>query len=101
MTARKQAIAAGVFIATIGLGLIVGNWYSVLTSSQFYVKSAWAGPFVSVYGIAHAVYAHDLRVLGDPPWARVASLVGLALAFANWYFLCHTACRACGLMDCF
>jgi len=85
----------------LGVALAAWNWYTVFTSREFDMKAAVIGPFVGVYGVAHAIKARELRILGEPRWSRAAYVIGLVVAAANWYFMCHTICEACGLRDCF
>ena len=101
MTERGQAIAAGSFIALAGGGLIAWNWVSVSMYHEFGPKTAWLGPVLAVYGLAHARNAQDARVLGSPAWATTAFALGLAAGAANWYALCRALCESCSLRSCF
>jgi hypothetical protein len=100
MTKRGQIVAAGMFIAALGVGLIVWNWYDVTHGGGFGVKSALLGPVAAVYGVCHAIYAQDQVVVGSPRWSKIAFAIGLGLAVANWYGLCRVACATCSLSEC-
>jgi hypothetical protein len=100
VTQRGEAIAAGAFLAVVGTGLVAWNWIWLLMYNEFYPKTAWLGPLIAIYGIAHACYAKEARVLGSPAWANWAWAIGAASGLINWYALCHVLCGGCGLKDC-
>jgi hypothetical protein len=90
-----------VFILLIGVALTAWNWHSVVANHEFEMNVGLLGPFVVVYGVAHAIKARELRVLGEPRWAKAAYAIGIGVAAVNWYLMCHAICATCGLRDCF
>jgi hypothetical protein len=97
---RTQIVASGALIATLGMSLVVWNWYSLLNVGELYPKVALLGPIALTYGVAHAIHAQEFVVRGSPRWAKISFALGLALGVANWLALCRSGCAACDLSTC-
>jgi hypothetical protein len=98
---RKKSMLIGIALCLLGLGFTGGEWFWLLSRHELYPKIALVSPFLAIWGLFYAMFATGAKERGNPLWATIAVLLGMALGVANWHTLCRTLCVTCDLFrDC-
>jgi hypothetical protein len=71
----------------VGIIIIADNWYQLINEHSYYPKEAMAGPVLVFVGLVGSFTPADNRTRPVLYWALM--LIGLALGFANLYWMKH------------